>query len=162
MIVAALLLGDERLSAIKLTGVIIGFSGVALTIGLDSLRSFDIRSLAQLVVLLAGFFYSLVGVWAELRLAEQSSVMNTLGMLLGSSVLMIPTALRMHGLPSFNLMRILGYTSGTFRPTHISVLSVIFFDYQASRFRQPHACNPNDTTSCHWFRDNVFRRTIAD
>ena len=101
---AGLLLGDERLSARKLTGVIIGFFGVALTIGLDALRNFDIRSLAQLAVLLAGLSYSLAGVWAKLRLARQSSEMNALGMLLGSSVLMIPTALWMDGLPSFNLM----------------------------------------------------------
>lgn len=104
VIVAGLLLGDERLSARKLTGVIIGFSGVALTIGSDALRSFDIRSLAQLAVLLAGLSYSLAGVWAKLRLAGQSPEMNALGMLLGSSVLMIPTALWMDGLPSFNLM----------------------------------------------------------
>ena len=78
---------------------------MAPTIGLDPLRSFEIRSLAQLVVLLAGLSYSLAGVWAELRLAGQSSAMNALGMLLGSSVFIIPTALWMHGLPSFNLMR---------------------------------------------------------
>ena len=104
VIVAGLLLGDEPLSARKLTGVIIGFSGVAVTIGSDALRSFDIRSLAQLAVLIAGLSYSLAGVWAKLRLARQSSEMNALGMLLGSSVLMTPTALWMDGLPSFNLM----------------------------------------------------------
>ena len=76
---------------------------MALTLGLDALRNFDICSLAQLAVLLAGFSYSLAGVWAKLQLAGQSSEMNALGMLLGSSVLMIPTALWMDGLPSFNL-----------------------------------------------------------
>ena len=58
VIVAGLSLGDERLSARKLTGVIIGFFGVALIIGLDALRNFDVRSLAQLAVLLAGLSYS--------------------------------------------------------------------------------------------------------
>ena len=45
VIVAGLLLRDERLTPPKLIGVTIGFSGVALTIGLDALRSFDIRNL---------------------------------------------------------------------------------------------------------------------
>ena len=49
-------------------------------------------------------FLFLAEVWAKLPLAGQSSEMNALGMLLGSSVLMIPTALWMDGLPSFNLM----------------------------------------------------------
>ena len=50
-------------------------------------------------------FLFLAEVWAKLPLAGQSSEMNALGMLLGSSVLMIPTALWMDGLTSFNLMK---------------------------------------------------------
>ena len=65
VIVAGLLLHDERLTAHKLIGVVIGFFGVALTIGLDAMRSFDIQSLAPLAVLLAGLSYSLAGVWAQ-------------------------------------------------------------------------------------------------
>ena len=42
IIVAGLLLGDKRLFAREPTGAIIGFSVVALTLGLDALRSFDI------------------------------------------------------------------------------------------------------------------------
>jgi len=104
VIVAGLLLRDERLTPPKLIGVTIGFSGVALTIGLDALRSFDIRSLAQLAVLLAGLSYSLAGVWAKLRLAGQAPEMNALGMLMGSSLLMMPTVLWLDGPPNFVLM----------------------------------------------------------
>lgn len=104
VIVAGLLLRDERLTARKLIGVVIGFSGVALTIGLDAMRSFDIRSLAPLAVLLAGLSYSLAGVWAKLRLSGQAPEMNALGMIIGSSLLLIPTALWLDGPPSLELM----------------------------------------------------------
>ena len=104
VIVAGLLLCDERLTPPKLIGVTIGFSGAALTIGLDALRSFDIRSVAQLAILLAGLSYSLAGVWAKLRLAGQVPAMNALGMLMGSSLLMVPTTLWLDGPPRFTLM----------------------------------------------------------
>ena len=104
VIVAGLLLQDERLTAHKLIGVVIGFFGVALTIGLDAMRSFDIQSLAPLAVLLAGLSYSLAGVWAKLRLSGQAPEMNALGMIMGSSLLLIPTALWLDGPPSLELM----------------------------------------------------------
>ena len=104
VIVAGLLLHDERLTAHKLIGVVIGFFGVALTIGLDAMRSFDIQSLAPLAVLLAGLSYSLAGVWAKLRLSGQAPEMNALGMIVGSSLLLIPTALWLDGPPSLELM----------------------------------------------------------
>ena len=104
VIVAGLLLHDERLTAHKLIGVVIGFFGVALTIGLDAMRSFDIQSLAPLAVLLAGLSYSLAGVWAKLRLSGQAPEMNALGMIMGSSLLLIPTTLWLDGPPSLELM----------------------------------------------------------
>ena len=104
VIVAGLLLQDERLTAHKLIGVVIGFFGVVLTIGLDAMRSFDIQSLAPLAVLLAGLSYSLAGVWAKLRLSGQAPEMNALGMIMGSSLLLIPTALWLDGPPSLELM----------------------------------------------------------
>lgn len=104
VIVAGLLLHDERLTAHKLIGVVIGFFGVALTIGLDAMRSFDIQSLAPLAVLIAGLSYSLAGVWAKLRLSGQAPEMNALGMIMGSSLLLIPTALWLDGPPSLELM----------------------------------------------------------
>ena len=104
VIVAGLLLHDERLTAHKVIGVVIGFFGVALTISLDAMRSFDIQSLAPLAVLLAGLSYSLAGVWAKLRLSGQAPEMNALGMIMGSSLLLIPTALWLDGPPSLELM----------------------------------------------------------
>ena len=103
VIVAGLFLSDERLTPTKLIGVVVGFFGVALTVGIEALQNFDLRSLAQMAVLLAGLSYSIAGVWAKLRLSGQKPEMNALGMLLSSTVIMCPLALYIDGTPQFNL-----------------------------------------------------------
>ena len=103
VIVAGLFLSDERLTPTKLIGVVVGFFGVALTVGIEALQNFDLRSLAQMAVLLAGLSYSIAGVWAKLRLSGQKPEMNALGMLLSSTVIMCPLALYIDGTPQFDL-----------------------------------------------------------
>ena len=103
VIVAGLFLSDERLTPTKLIGVVVGFFGVALTVGIEALQNFDLRSLAQMAVLLAGLSYSIAGVWAKLRLSGQNPEMNALGMLLCSTVIMCPLALYIDGTPQFDL-----------------------------------------------------------
>jgi len=49
VIVAALVFADERLTLRKTIGVGLGFAGVVTTIGISTLATFDLRSLAQLV-----------------------------------------------------------------------------------------------------------------
>jgi drug/metabolite transporter (DMT)-like permease len=60
--VAGIMLKDERLSPNKVNGVIIGFFGVIVTLGVDTLQSFNILSLGQFAILLAGLSYSFAGV----------------------------------------------------------------------------------------------------
>ena len=103
VIVAGLFLSDERLTTTKLIGVVVGFFGVALTVGIEALQNFDLRSLAQMAVLLAGLSYSIAGVWAKLRLSGQKPEMNALGMLLCSTIIMCPLALYVDGTPQFDL-----------------------------------------------------------
>ena len=103
VIVAGLFLSDERLTTTKLIGVVVGFFGVALTVGIEALQNFDLRSLAQMAILLAGLSYSIAGVWAKLRLSGQKPEMNALGMLLCSTVIMCPLALYIDGTPQFDL-----------------------------------------------------------
>lgn len=103
VIVAGLFLSDERLTTTKLIGVVVGFFGVALTVGIEALQNFDLRSLAQMAVLLAGLSYSIAGVWAKLRLSGQKPEMNALGMLLCSTMIMCPLALYVDGTPQFDL-----------------------------------------------------------
>lgn len=92
VLVAALFMADERLNSRKLIGVLIGFAGVATTIGLDSLRNFDIRSVAQLAALGATLSYAFAGVWARRMMGGLPAVLAAAGMLTASAIISIPAA----------------------------------------------------------------------
>ncbi len=102
-VVAGLLLKDEPLTPQKLTGAGLGFLGVAVIMGPAALTSLDPRNLAQLAVLAAAFSYALASVWGKLFLGGQPPLMNALGMVTGSTVLMLPLVLYIDGVPRFEL-----------------------------------------------------------
>ncbi|WP_254701816.1 DMT family transporter [Roseovarius sp. THAF27] len=102
-VVAGLLLRDEPLLPRKIVGALLGLMGVAAIMGPDLLRGVDLRNLAQLTVLGGALSYALASVWAKRALAGQAPQMNALGMLMGSSVLMLPLALWVDGVPRLDL-----------------------------------------------------------
>jgi drug/metabolite transporter (DMT)-like permease len=55
----------------------------------------------QLAILGATLSYAFAGVWGKTALAGQAPLMNAFGMLIGSTVLMIPIVLIFDGLPNF-------------------------------------------------------------
>lgn len=101
-LVAALFLKDERLTKRKLAGVVCGIAGVAITVGVEALKTFDIRSLAQIACIGATVSYAFAGVWARKNLGGVRPDVATAGMLTGSSAIMIPIALSIEGMPSLN------------------------------------------------------------
>ncbi len=102
-VVAGLLLKDEPLTPQKLIGAGLGVLGVAVVMGPSALISLDPRNLAQLAVLAAAFSYALASVWGKLFLAGQPPIMNALGMVTGSTVLMLPLAFYVDGVPRLDL-----------------------------------------------------------
>lgn len=92
VLAAAIFLADEQLSLRRLTGVCLGFLGVATAIGLSALADFNLRSLGQLAVLGGTISYALAGVWARKRLSGLTPQVAAMGMLTGSSLIMIPAA----------------------------------------------------------------------
>jgi drug/metabolite transporter (DMT)-like permease len=103
VIVAAIVFSDERLSLRKATGVVLGFLGVATAIGLQSLAAFDLRSTAQVAVLLGTVSYACASSWARIRLGHLPPQVAAAGMLAGSTLVMLPTALIVDGSPNFDL-----------------------------------------------------------
>lgn len=97
VLLAAVLLADERLTPRKAFGVAVGFAGVVTAIGLESLRAFDITSLAQLAVLAGTVSYGLAGVWARKRLGGLAPQVAAAGMLTASTLVMIPLAWMVEG-----------------------------------------------------------------
>ncbi len=92
VITAAIFFADERITLRKVVGVCLGFAGVAVAIGLENLRNFDLRSLAQLAVIGGTVSYALASVWARKRLSDQPPQVAAAGMVTGASVIMLPLA----------------------------------------------------------------------
>ncbi len=102
-VVSGLLLADEPLTSRKIVGAVFGVFGVAVIMGIDALKNFDLRNLAQLAVLAASLSYAFASVWGKTRLSDNAPQMNALGMLMGSTILMIPIAIWSDGLPVLSL-----------------------------------------------------------
>ncbi len=103
VIVAGIFLADEALTTRKIIGAVFGVLGVAVIMGLDSLTHFDLSNLAQLAVLGAALSYAFAGVWGRQFLSGYSPILNAFGMLVASTILMIPVAIFTEGVPVLTL-----------------------------------------------------------
>lgn len=102
VMLAAFFFKDEPLSLNKITGALFGLAGVAIILGPNLVTGLDPRDMAQMAVLGGALSYALASVWAKMTLAGQPPQMNALGMLVGSTLLMIPVALWSDGVPGLS------------------------------------------------------------
>ena len=103
VVMAALFFSDERLMPRKIIGVVLGFFGVAVAIGLENFKNFDLRSFAQLAVIGGTVAYAVAGVWARKNLVGMPPQLAAAGMLTGATVIMLPLVYFVEGLPTFDL-----------------------------------------------------------
>ena len=103
VVMAALFFSDERLTLRKIIGVVFGFFGVAVAIGLENFKNFDLRSLAQLAVIGGTVAYAVAVVWARKNLVGMPPQLAAAGMLTGATVIMLPLVYFVEGLPTFDL-----------------------------------------------------------
>ncbi|MGA8259534.1 MAG: DMT family transporter [Arenicellales bacterium] len=94
VVVAHWLTRDERLTPLRLTGVVIGFTGVVVIIGPGALRGLGTHSLAQLAILGAALSYAFAAVFGRrfraLGLAPQ---VTATGQVTASTLILAPAAL---------------------------------------------------------------------
>jgi drug/metabolite transporter (DMT)-like permease len=94
LVVAHLLTHDEKMTAARVTGVVIGFGGIVVMIGVDALRAFGTHVLAQIAVLVGSLSYAFASSMGRryqklgLRPLQFAS-----GQFVVSSLLMLPLAL---------------------------------------------------------------------
>ena len=91
-VLLAHLVGDEKLTARRATGVLLGFLGVAALIGPAALARFDPTDLAEVAILGAACSYAFAGLWGRRFRALPVEVAAS-GMLLGSTAILLPIAL---------------------------------------------------------------------
>ena len=116
---ASLIFKDERLSHNKGIGLFLAFIGVCIVIGFETLANFNLRSLAQLTLILACFSYAVAAIWARSKLKGVNPIMAATGMLTSASLIMIPLAILVDGPPNFRLET-------------ITILSMIFLSLPAT------------------------------
>lgn len=79
-------------SALKFTGVVLGFLGVLLVVGVDSLREFGQQTLAQAAVLFGAFLYACAALNGK-RLAHLSPLVTATGTMLWAALSLVPLSL---------------------------------------------------------------------
>ncbi len=103
VLVAAAILRDEPLSLRRICGVMLAFTGTVVVIGIDRLGALDLRALGQWAVLLGALSYAFASVWAKLHLRNLHPLVAAAGMLTGSTLVMLPSAILIEGAPSLAL-----------------------------------------------------------
>lgn len=108
VIVAGLLLADERFTTQKIVGVIIGFIGVVLVVGPRHLLGLGDHLIAELAVLLAAAAYATASIWGR-RFSGEPPLATATGQVTASAVMMLPMALVFEeplqmGMPSWTVI----------------------------------------------------------
>ena len=91
-VLAHFLTKEERLTPNRLSGVLIGWAGVAVLMGMDSLRGFGIEILSRFAILGAAFSYACAAIFGR-RFKGLSPLVVATGMLCGSAIMITPLAL---------------------------------------------------------------------
>ncbi len=91
VVVAHYLTSDEKMTASRLLGVIVGLVGVAVMIGIDSMRGLGVDLLAPVAILGATLAYAFAGVYGRRFKALGVTPMGTAtGQMAASSVMLLP------------------------------------------------------------------------
>jgi drug/metabolite transporter (DMT)-like permease len=83
---------EEKLTFNRISGIVLGWIGVLVLIGIESLSGFGIEVLGQAAILGAAIFYACAAIYGR-RFKEMNSMVVSTGMLCASTIMMIPLAL---------------------------------------------------------------------
>lgn len=92
VVLAHYLTDEERMTPGRITGVALGFAGVALLIGLDTLRLTGSRLMGQLAMVLSSLSYAFAAIYGR-RFRGQPPVKVAAGVLASAAVLSLPMML---------------------------------------------------------------------
>jgi drug/metabolite transporter (DMT)-like permease len=92
VLIAGAFTRDEKASALRIAGVVIGLAGVAAMVGADALSGFNAGFAAQLACVAAAISYAFAGVFGR-RFKAVPPIVTACGQLSASTVIMLPVAL---------------------------------------------------------------------
>jgi drug/metabolite transporter (DMT)-like permease len=94
VLVAHLLTDDEKMTGNRFLGVVIGFCGVVILIGPDSLKGLGTNVVAQVAVLTAAILYAFAGVYGRrFKIMGIDPILTATGQLTASAVMLFPIAM---------------------------------------------------------------------
>lgn len=94
VVVAGTLLPDERISVLKIMGLIAGLGGVVVMVGPGTLKGIGVHTLAELAILGAALSYAFAGVFGRrFRFMGISPVVAAAGQVTASSIVLAPLTL---------------------------------------------------------------------
>jgi drug/metabolite transporter (DMT)-like permease len=96
IILASILISEEKLNFSRIIGVIIGVVGVIITIGYDNLIELNEEGIGPYYILLATISYSFAGIWAKVKMKNISSLLSATGMTSISAILLFPIVIIYH------------------------------------------------------------------
>ena len=96
IILASILISEEKLNFSRIIGVIIGVVGVIITIGYDNLIELNEEGIGPYYILLATISYSFAGIWAKVKMKNISSLLSATGMTSISAILLFPIVMIYH------------------------------------------------------------------
>ena len=96
IILASILISEEKLNFSRIIGVIIGVVGVIITIGYENLIELNEEGIGPYYILLATISYSFAGIWAKIKMKSISSLLSATGMTSISAILLFPIVIIYH------------------------------------------------------------------
>ena len=96
IILASILISDEKLNFSRIVGVIKGVLVFIITIGYDNLIEFNEEAIGPYYILLATISYSFAGIWAKVKMKNISSLLSATGMTSISAILLFPIVIIYH------------------------------------------------------------------
>lgn len=90
---------EERLTGARLLGVILGFVGVVVAVGMTELSLSSASTLGQLAVLGAALCYGITGVYGRRAFRGLPALVPAAGQILTGAIVTAPIALALDGLP---------------------------------------------------------------
>lgn len=91
---------EEQLSGLRLIGVLVGFVGVLIAVGVEHLSLGAADTQGHLAVLLAALCYAITGIYARRAFRGMPALIPATGQMLTGAVVITPIALALHGIPS--------------------------------------------------------------
>ena len=89
VILAGIIMSDERMTAPRVIGTALGVFGVAVTMGLEHLASLSLASIGQFLVIMASLCYAIASMYGKLRVKDFDVEVSATGMLTAAAVWML-------------------------------------------------------------------------